>query len=422
MKITKVETFLLEVPLQDRGFWSSQCRFQHRKSMLVCIHTDEGVCGWGEAGQYGPAEPVMSAVTHVLAPMLLGRDPLANNVHWDRMYAETRDFGRKGTILEAISAVDIALWDILGKTHGVPVYALLGGSFRETVSTYATGFYYAGGDFAMDKALDFCRREAEERSAAGFRALKMKVGLLHPRQDLERVAAVRQAAGAETLLMVDANHAYRAHTAIGIAKGMEEFGVYWFEEPVPPEDLDGYKRVKAATTIAIAGGECEYTRYGFGKWFSAGALDVVQPDPCCAGGISEVRRIADFASAFHVQCIPHVWGSAVALAAGLQVLASLPPMPHTANPIAPYNEPLLEWDSTPNPLRTDLLHEPVRIFDGSVAVPSGAGLGIEIDDSELRRHMVAHDCADETSHRQIPLRSSFNRPLQVGGPSPTRSG
>lgn len=394
MKITRIDTFILKVPL-DGGlvFWSSQCRFGHRKSMLARVETSDGTVGWGEGGQYGPAEPVAAVVHAVFAPLLLGQDPRQPEVLWEGMYSHSRDFGRKGAAMEAISALDIALWDILGKVQHAPVYALMGGAFRRAVRTYATGLYYRDCDGRpprLDEDLPLLRQEAAGYRDAGLPAVKMKVGLLSPAEDLQRVASARETLGGGVLLMVDANHAYQAHVAASMAKAMERHDVYWFEEPVVPEDIEGYRQVKAATRIAIAGGECEYTRYGFAKWIAGRVLDVVQPDPCCAGGLSELRRIAALASAFHVQCIPHVWGSAVALAAGLQLLATLPPVPPTANPLAPYNEPMLEWDANHNPLRTELLRAPIRPVNGEVAVPSGPGLGIEVDEHILQNYLAAH--------------------------------
>lgn len=391
MKITRIELFALKVELEGARFFSSQAPFTRRKSLLVRIETDEGIVGWGEGGQYGPAEPVAATITGFFGPFLLGQDPLRPEVLWERMYAMCRDFGRTGTMIEALSALDIALWDICGKARGLPIWALLGGAFRDRVRAYATGFYYTGDDPApsLRSQIDAVRAEAERDVAEGFGAVKVKIGLMAPRDDLARVAAAREAIGPDRLLMADANHAYRAHTATLMAKGMEEHGVYWFEEPVLPEDVKGYLQVKAATTIAIAGGECEHTRYGFAPWLARRAIDIAQPDPCCAGGISETRKIATLAATFGVQCLPHVWGSGIATAAGLHLLATLPPSPHTAHPIPPYNEPLLEWDSTTNPLRTDLLAEPFVLEEGAVRVPTGAGLGVAVDDETLLRYLTA---------------------------------
>ncbi len=390
MKISRIETFVLEVPLKEQTFWSSQCSFGKRKSLLVRVTTDEGLTGWGEGGQYGPAEPVASAVHVVFAPMLLGQSISDIEVHWERMYCATRDFGR-GTTTEAISALDIAMWDILGKSMGLPVNRVMGGAFRDSVRTYATGLYYRGVELPdPGRDLAVLRDEAAGYVRAGFRAVKMKIGLFTPEQDAQRIRTVRDAIGEAVLLMVDANHAYAAHVACRMARLMEPYGVYWFEEPVLPEDRAGYRKVRASTSIAIAGGECEHTRFGFADLISGGMVDIAQPDPCCAGGLTETRRIAVLASTFGCQCIPHVWGSAVALAAGLQFLATLPPAPATAKPTAPYNEPMLEWDCNPNPLRTDLLLDPIVVEDGSVSVPTEPGLGIELDKDVLEKLTVSH--------------------------------
>ena len=391
MKITRIDVFALQVPLGGASFFSSQAAFTRRKSLLVRIETDDGLAGWGEGGQYGAEAPVAACITGLFGPFLIGQDPLQPEVLWERMYSLCRDFGRTGTMIEAISAIDIALWDLCGKARGAPVWSLLGGAFRDRVRAYATGFYYAGDDPSpsLQSQLGAVRAEAERDVAAGFDAVKVKIGLMTPRDDLARVAAVRDVLGPERLVMVDANHAYRAHTAIQMAKGMERLDVYWFEEPVAPEDFDGYLQVKAATTIAIAGGECEHTRYGFARWLAQRAFDIAQPDPCCAGGISETRKIATMAGTFGVHCLPHVWGSGIATAAGLHVLATLAPSPHTANPIPPYNEPLLEWDSTHNPLRTDLLTEPFTLEAGKIRIPDSPGLGVEVNDEVLQRYLTA---------------------------------
>jgi D-galactarolactone cycloisomerase len=386
MRITGIETYLLQAPLGEETFWSSQCAFKRRKSLLVRIDTDAEISGWGEAGQYGPGEPVASMVHDVMAPLILGRNPLAPEVLWEIMYSTTLDFGRKGTAIEAISGLDIALWDIVGKASGRPIHECLGGAWRASVPTYATGLYYRGVQipgFECDAAA--LRAEAKSFVEAGFPAVKMKVGLFRPAEDLRRIEAVREVIGDERQLMVDANHAYNQHSAKLMARGMEDLGIFWFEEPVHPEDRKGYRQLRRDTSLAIAGGECEYTRWGFREWFEEEALDICQPDLCCAGGISEVRKIAQLAAAFHVTCIPHVWGSGVALAAGLHLLATLPPGPHTAMPHPPFNVPMLEWDTNPNPLRTQLLLTSLEPVNGTVAIPQGPGLGIEINKTALQK-------------------------------------
>lgn len=386
MKITRIRTTIARVPLGQQQFLSSQCAFPERNSLLVRVDTDEGICGWGEGGQYGPPEPVASCINHVLAPLILGRNPLDHGRIGEELYAATRDFGQKGPYVEAMSAIDIALWDIAGKALGEPVCRLLGGAFRDSIPAYATGCYYRGDTYLAHRStLADLGAEAKSYVAAGFRMLKMKVGLLRVEDDCERVAAVREAVGPDCALLVDANHAYNAMTAVHMARGLEPHGVRWFEEPVPPEDRDGYRRVRSSTSIPIAGGECESMRYGFRDLIAGGCVDIVQPDLCVAGGFSEWLKIVALAGSFGVWAVPHVWGSGVALAAALHAVAALAPFPHTANPVPLQNEPVIEFDRNYNPLRDDLLEVPIRCVNGRVAVPAGPGLGISIDEELLER-------------------------------------
>ena len=386
MKITKVSTRIARVELGPQRFLSSQCAFPERNSLLVRVDTDEGIYGWGEGGQYGPPEPVASCINHVLSPHILGRNPLDRGRIGEELYAATRDFGQKGSYIEALSAIDIALWDVMGKALGEPVCRLLGGAFRDSVPAYATGCYYRGDSYLNYHAtLGDLRAEAKSYVDAGFRMLKMKVGLLRVEADCERVAAVREAVGPDCTILVDANHAYNAMTAVQMARGLERYAVRWFEEPVPPEDRDGYRRVRSSTSVPIAGGECEYMRYGFRDLIAGGCVDIVQPDLCVAGGFSEWLKIVALAQSFGVWAVPHVWGSGVALAAALHAVAALAPFPHTANPVPLQNEPVIEFDRNYNPLRDELLESPIRCVEGRVAVPTGPGLGISIDEEVLQR-------------------------------------
>lgn len=389
MKITKITTYILKVPLGEKRFYSSQCAFPERNSLLVKIETDEGIYGWGEGGQYGPAEPVKCVIDCILAPMLIGQDPLHKGILWDTMYQSTRDFGQKGTYIEAISAVDIALWDICGKALGVPAYILMGGKKRDSVAGYATGCYYRGEDvFDVDAAVLALQKEASGYVEAGFEMLKIKVGLLSVEDDAKRVRAIRSAVGDKIKLFCDCNHAYNAYTAIRMAKHLEENDVLFMEEPVVPEDFEGYKRVRAESKIAIAGGECEYTAYGFSKFMKEGCIDIAQPDICVSGGLTEFQRILAVADVNGVAVCPHVWGSGVALAAALNAIAAMPLRPHTANPVPFQNEPMVEYDRNFNPLRDELLTENFQLEDKSVKIPDGNGLGIDIDMEVLRKYAV----------------------------------
>lgn len=391
MKIKRIHTYIAKVELGKKRFFSSQCAFPQRNSMLVCIETDNGLMGWGEGGQYGPAEPVAACVEHVLAPMLLGRNPLMRDVLWNDMYCATRDFGQKGSYIEAISAIDIALWDLCGKAMNVPITTLLGGRQRNDVATYATGCYYRGEDYLNPKAnLENLAAEAQSYVRDGFQMLKIKVGLLSIEEDATRVRAIRRAVGMDVKLFVDCNHAYNAYTAVRMGRVLQDEGILFMEEPVPPEDHEGYRRVRSQLNLAIAGGECEYTRYGFKRFIDDECVDIIQPDLCVCGGFSEFQKIAAQASAAGVAVLPHVWGSGIALAAALSAIAALPNFPHTANPIPLQNEPAVEYDKNMNPLRDELLDTHFQLEHNRLVVPQGVGLGVTVNSDVLNRYTVAH--------------------------------
>lgn len=242
-----------------------------------------------------------------------------------------------------------------------------------------------------EKALDDPEVMASEAASyveQGFHAVKMKVGFGIER-DVAFVAAVRRAIGDGVQLMVDANHAYDTSTAIALGRAVQPYSITWFEEPVVPEDVDGYRAVRRALDIPIAGGEAEFTRHGFRHLITRGAVDILQPDLCLAGGISEGRKIAALASAWHVRCIPHVWGTGVALAAALHFIAALPEQPPALNS----SSLLLELDRTENPLRDNLLCIPIAMDGCYALVPQAPGLGVEVDEIRLREYGMRHPFA-----------------------------
>lgn len=379
MRITGVSAIPLRCDI-SRRFAYSQKWFTRRTALLVRVDTDEGVSGWGECFCHDSWPALVAMIEQVYQPLLIGKDPLAREVIWDTLYNWTRDYGQKGTTAIAISGVDIALWDILGQATGLPIYRLLGGPFRQQVRAYATGLYLTEVAAADPAAL---ADEAAGYAAQGFVAVKLKVGfgLQH---DVRAVQAVRAAIGPGVRLMVDANHAYDVPAATALGRALEQYDISWFEEPVVPEDIEGYGALRRALSIPIAGGECEYTRYGFRRLISAQAVDILQPDICVAGGLSEALKIAALASAFHVRLTPHVWGTGVALAAALHFIAAQPEHP----PSLFADGALLEFDRTENPLRERLLLRSIQPLQGMVQVPQGPGLGIEIDTTQLHAFEV----------------------------------
>lgn len=373
MKITSIRTHVLEAALQE-PFAYSRAWYATRMAMLVEIETDAGLTGWGEC--YGPAW-MTSAVVRTVAPWLVGVDPLQSEQIWQDIYARLRDHGQKGLVIEGLSGIDIALWDIKGKHFDAPIYQLMGGPLRTKVRAYATGLYRR----REGNPQHYLPEEAAGYAAEGFHAVKLKVGF-GTAEDAAITRAVRDAIGPDVGLMVDANHAYDAVAAVRLGRMIEPLDIGWFEEPVPPEDLAGYRAVKAALTIPIAGGECEYTRFGFRDVLTTHAMDIIQPDTCAAGGLTECKKIADMAAAFGVRYNPHVWGTGIGLAASLQLMAVLPT--HTPTSLASA-EPVFEFDRTEHPIRQAILREPIEHARGVIPIPNGPGLGIEIDRSALER-------------------------------------
>ena len=376
--IQSIETYVVRHELQaEEQFEYAQYRYNDRTILLCRITTDSGYSGWGEA--FGPALIHKTTIDTVYAPMLAGRSPFETDVIWESLYNKLRDHGRKGLAIEALSAVDIALWDLKGRITGMPLWALMGGKRRDRVMPYATGLYRRGGRDELKLLVD----EAITYAERGFRAMKLKIGFGRD-YDLAAVKAVRNAIGDDIELMVDANHAYNASSAIDLGRRMEEFDIGWFEEPVPPEDVEGYKEVKHALSIPVAGGEAEYTRFGFYPLFQARAIDVAQPDCTVTGGISEFMKIVALATVHNIQCYPHVWGSAVALYAGLHCALALPDFPQRLYP----SEARLEFDQTSNIFRDSLAGEPLTMRDGYVEAPDGPGLGIEIDTDLVEQYRI----------------------------------
>jgi D-galactarolactone cycloisomerase len=376
MIITKVRTHVLEARL-SQPFAYSRAWYDRRTAMLVEIETDQGLIGWGEC--YGPAR-MTAAVVNAVAPWLIGENPLRTEYLWQTIYARLRDHGQKGIVIEGLSGIDIALWDIKGKYFEAPIYQLLGGAIREDVQAYATGLYrLKSGD-----PLKYLPEEAAGYVAEGFKAVKLKVGF-GIEDDAAATRAVREAIGPDIALMVDANHAYDSTASIRLGRMIEQYNITWFEEPVPPEDAEGYRAVKSALSIPIAGGECEFTRFGFRDLLASHALDIVQPDTCAAGGLTECKKIADMSEAFGIRYNPHVWGTGIAIAASLQLLAVLPS--HTPPSLAPI-APMLEFDRTEHPIRSAILARPIEHVDGIVRISDGPGLGIEIDRNAISRFAV----------------------------------
>lgn len=365
MKISAIRLHLVECPLPEpQG--TAFAFFDRRSVLLVEARSDDGLAGWGETW-HSPAA-AWTIIETALGPAVLGQDPMEYARLWAAM-REQLGYERQGPGLMALSAVDMALWDLRGRALGQPIARLLGGPVRTRVPAYATGPFLRPG---RDPYRAY-RREAERIVAPGFRAMKMKVGV-DPDADGRAASAVRKVVGPDVILLADASQGYTVRPAIEVGRQLEAEGFAWLDEPVPPDDVEGYAHVAGALGLAVVGGQALGGVRAFRTFFERNALDVAQPDLSVAGGFTEVLRIAALAAAWEVPVVPHVWGAAIGFHAALQLCAVLPGYrSHTAMPY-----PWFEFDQSPNPLR-ELWGTPAVGPDGMVEVPQGPGLGIEVD-------------------------------------------
>ena len=375
MKITKITSHVLGYDLPETLGYSQQY-YKKRTSHIVEVETDEGVTGWGEC--FGPGNIAFAnkgIVEKVIQPIVLGMQALDRDVIWHKVYNLMRDHGQKGMPLQALSGVDIALWDIAGKAANLPLYKMIGGAHRDKVEVYGYGMMLRPEN--INSLISRFKEESAEIKEMGFKALKMKVGV-GPKHDIKLIEAVRGGIGDNFRFMVDANHGYTTHDALYVGRAMEEFSPYWFEEPVAPEDLDGYRELRAFLKVNISGGEAEFNRWGWRKLLESRGLDIAQPEVCALGGISEYLRVLALCHSHFTPVVNHVWGSAIAVAVNLHLLAAMPPLPGGLFPW----EPMLEFDTTHNHFIDDLLtvsldiKNQVKSNNGTVSLPNGPGLGV----------------------------------------------
>ena len=367
-------------PGDDRSryphFWRSRAAYsQTVDTTIVKILTDTGIVGWGEAKS--PVAPTITAtaIRDLAAGLLIGEDPTDPVLHWDRLYSAMRIRGHShGFWMDVISGIDIALWDITGKTYGVPLCKLLGGNFRDRVKIYASGIPGIRAD-APSEAWDKLRQTAEDVQSRGFHGTKMGIGL-GVEGDIRSVQTVRETVGDAFMIFTDAAGMYTLSDALRLGRGLEPLNVGWLEAPMPPEDFEQSAVLTRSLSIPIASDQI-FNRWQVRDLMLAGSIDVVQPDVCRTGGITECKRIAEIADAFGKASTPHVSiGSAIQFAASVHLAAATP------------NQTWMEYWYGANPIGNAILREPLRIQDGCLHVPDGAGLGIDINEDALLQYAV----------------------------------
>ncbi len=367
MKIKAVNTFHIKFPLKE-PFGFSQFYYAKRENLLVEVVAEDGTSGWGEC--YGPAAPVREAIHSLLEPILVGKQCLDLELIWHQIWRRYMDYARYGSIIAALSGVDIALWDLKGKILDQPLYKLLGGSPTTEIPCYATGHYFRQVD--EDKAIDIILQEAAQNLENGFAALKLKTGK-NLEWDLRLIKTVREKFP-RAKLMADSNHAYNLAQAVKIGRLLDELDFLFFEEPLAPHALEQFALLRAKLDVPLATGECEQTRFGFRRLLESGGADIIQPDLAHCGGISEGLKIRAMANAMGVDVTPHAWGTWIGFAAALHFHATCPPNPGKFEP-----EPLyLECDNSENPAKEKLFSIGIEINHGKAVLPDGPGLGIEI--------------------------------------------
>lgn len=388
MRIRSVNAHWVHIPIpQERQHVSDFGRTLSFDGTLVRIETECGLIGWGEAkaqvGGMAQNHALTTQINEEFAPLLKGEDPRDITRLWETLYSGSRAhyalregrvfpvLGRRGITVSAISAIDCALWDILGKSLDQPVWRLLGGRRAEKMPAYASGGW-AGPEKIGDELLGYVAK-------GGFGAVKMRVGIIDgdPRHSAARVHAAREALGPEVGLMCDAHGTMSVAEAKRFCRLVEDCNLAWFEEPVTADDKAGQAQVRAATDIPIASGESEFTRHDFRDLAILGALDIMQPDLAICGGITEAMRISALASAFNLKLAPHLWAGAPAFAAGLHIAAASP---------AGF---IVEYSLGANPLLHDLVEESFPVENGVIAVPERPGLGITVREDFLQKHTVA---------------------------------
>ena len=390
MRITDIRTIPLEVELHETVY-DANYTMKNKPALLIQVFTDDGLIGIGEAAHFGgPMSSTAHVIEQELKPYLVGKDPINTELLWDLMHKRAYKHGRGGIVIAAMSGIDIALWDLKGKITGLPCWRLMGG-YRKRVPAYATGGFYS-----ESKNLEALADEMQAYVDAGFRAVKMKVGRnsgveLSPLraseecgiaevtldEDIQRVALVRQTIGPDIKLCVDANGAWDVATAVKMGQRMEPFDVYWYEEPVWPDDLLGSKEVAQKVSIPVAGYEtCSYGLVDFQRYISHRAVHFVQPDVAWSGGLTECLKIAHIAQAANLPVAPHIHGSAVAVAAGLHLLGAI------------RNGSMAETVFPAHPLMTELVKEPLTIEKdtGDIILSEKPGLGIELNLDVVERY------------------------------------
>lgn len=372
-RIAKVEALLLKTDLKRPfGVSVSVPLDKTRTTLLVRIETDTGVVGWGEtAGLSGTKQAIEQ-----LGTRLVGKNPLEHRLLWRTLWGA--NFGNP----LAVGGLDIALQDLRGKLLGLPVHMLYGGRLRDRVPAYASAMNYVEGE---DPGTLY-PREAAALVKSGYRALKMRLGRYPVSREAKVARAVREAVGPDVRLMVDGNAAYTLGSALQMGEVLHDLQFDFFEEPLPQvaPHYAGYEELRNKLPLPLAGGEGLDARASAKELIDRRAFHIIQPDISLCGGFGEVLFIAEMAALSGIPCVPHCWGSAILIAATTH-LVSLLPDPHWGFPT---DTPMVEYDQSENPWRTEIVEEPITVKEGFIQVSDAPGLGLTIREEVVRKYAV----------------------------------
>lgn len=372
-RIAAVKTYLLKHTLKRPfGVSVSVPLDKTRLTLLVKVETEAGLVGWGETS---PINGTRGTIDDHLAPGLLGKNPLDHRQLWRAMWGS--NFGNA----LAVGALDMALQDLRGKILNLSVAEMYGGRLRDKVPAYASAMNYLEGA----EPEDHYPTEATKLVKQGFKALKMRLGRYPVAREAAVAKAVRDAVGPDVRLMVDGNGAYTLSSALAMGEELHKLKFDFFEEPLPQSPhYAGYEELREKLPLPLAAGEVLDSRSTAKQLIDRRVMNIIQPDVSLCGGMGEALFISELAALAGIGCIPHCWGGAILMAATVQLL-SLMPDPHWG---LPTDTPLLEFDQSENPWRTELTGEIFKIRDGFVDVPQGPGLGIEVDERAVEKYAV----------------------------------
>lgn len=375
VQIAELDVVSLEYSVApELAYGTSRGLNNKRSSSIVRLTTSDGIVGYGETA--GPTAVIRSYLA-LLKPFFVGKR-LYDHELIAALVRNRLDHYGEGHYMGCMSAINVAAFDAIGKTHGLPVHDLIGGRATTKVPCYATTGYVTRDGLAG------LERQLAAIDTKTFSGVKIKIGI-NPRSDVERVRLARQILGDDIQLMVDVNANYTADIALQSVRAIEPYNIAWYEEPLPSSDIAGHVELRARSPIPVATGEGLFGIHAFKGLIEARAIDILQPALAKCGGLTQVKAIAGLAADANIRFVPAVWGGAYLVAASLHFIASLPSSPHTEN--IPYPR-MLEFDVGENPLRDRLVTTPLRPENGGVSVPEGPGLGLTLDPAVLEEFRV----------------------------------